>query len=234
MGKRIIIRARGKGSLTYQAKKSAYRYRVGYPFEEGKAKVLKLVNSPCHSAPLAKIMLNKKIFYNLACEGMFEGQEIELGSNPIQGNILKLKDIPLGSNVYNIEIRPGDGGKFIRTSGLSGEVSKKLPNQVGIIMPSKQEILFNDNCRATMGITAGQGRLDKPIMKAGKKWHMMKARNKLWPRTSAIKMNAVDHPFGCGRGKNLAHGTKGKIPKLNAPPGAKVGSLRPSRTGKRK
>ena len=55
----------------------------------------------------------------------------------------------------------------------------------------------------------------------------MKARNKLWPRTSAVKFNAVDHPFGGGRGKRI----KSKIAKRNAPAGAKVGHLRPSRTG---
>ena len=59
---------------------------------------------------------------------------------------------------------------------------------------------------------------------------MKKARNKLWPRTSAVKMNAVDHPFGSGRGKRI----KSKIAKTNAPPGAKVGLIRPSRTGKKR
>ena len=61
-------------------------------------------------------------------------------------------------------------------------------------------------------------------------WHMMKARNKLWPRTSAVKMNVVDHPFGSGRGKRI----KSKIAKRNAPPGRKVGLLRPRRTGRKK
>jgi large subunit ribosomal protein L2 len=97
-------------------------------------------------------------------------------------------------------------------------------------MPSKKEIWLDGKCRATIGEVAGQGRLDKPIVKAGKKWHMMKARNKLWPRTSAVKMNAVDHPFGSGRGKRI----KSKIAKRNAPPGARVGHIRPSRTGRKK
>ena len=63
---------------------------------------------------------------------------------------------------------------------------------------------------------------------------MKKSKGKLWPRTSAVKMNAVDHPFGSGRGKNISHGGKGKIPKRNAPPGAKVGTLRPRRTERKK
>ena len=58
----------------------------------------------------------------------------------------------------------------------------------------------------------------------------MKSRNKLWPRTSAVKFNAVDHPFGSGRGKRI----KSKIAKRNAPAGARVGHLRPRRTGIKK
>ena len=97
-------------------------------------------------------------------------------------------------------------------------------------MPSKKEKKFNSKCRAIVGVIAGHGRLDKPIIKAGKRFHIKKAKSKLWPRTSAVKMNAIDHPFGSGRAKN----PKSKIAKRNAPPGRKVGLLRPRRTGKRK
>ena len=97
-------------------------------------------------------------------------------------------------------------------------------------MFNKKEKKFNVNCRATIGKAAGSGRLDKPILKAGKQYHIKKSKSKLWPRTSAVKMNAIDHPFGSGRGKRV----KSKIAKRNAPPGRKVGLLRPRRTGKRK
>ena len=63
-----------------------------------------------------------------------------------------------------------------------------------------------------------------------KKFHIMKTKSKLWPRTSAVKMNAIDHPFGSGRGKRM----KSKIAKRNAPPGKKVGLIRPRRTGRKK
>ena len=96
-------------------------------------------------------------------------------------------------------------------------------------MPSKKEKIFNGDCRAVIGIIAGAGRKEKPIVKAGKMHYIKKARNKLWPRTSAIKVNAIDHPFGSGRGKV----PKSKIAKRNAPPGARVGLIRPKRTGKR-
>ena len=236
MGKRIIQRARGHGGPVYRVRRKAFNYRISYPDSRigGKAVVLKLISSAGHSAPLAKIKLGKIIFYNSASKGMYEGQEIEIGTNKETGNILKLKDIPIGTAVYNIEVTPGDGGKFVRSSGNSAVVSKKYSGIVSILMPSKKEVNFNENCRASIGIVAGAGRVDKPIIKAGKKYYMMKSKGKLWPRTSAVKMNVIDHPFGSGRGKNLTHGTKGKIAKKNAPAGARVGLIRPRRTGRRR
>lgn len=230
MGKTIIQQARGHGSKTYRVRPSAYRYKIGYPnlAEPVKTKIVKLINSPAHSAPLVKIQLNGKTFYSPAAQGVFEGQEIEVGGNTLaDGNIVPLKHTQFNTKVFNIEIRPGDGGKIGRTSGVYGTVMKLENGYVTILMPNKREIKLNENCRATIGATAGQGRMLKPIPTAGKKWHMMKARNKLWPRTSAVKFNAVDHPFGGGRGKRI----KSKIAKRNAPPGAKVGHIRPSRTG---
>ena len=88
---------------------------------------------------------------------------------------------------------------------------------------------FSDVKQVVIGV-AGAGRKDKPLVKAGKRYYIKKSKGKLWPRTSACKMNAIDHPFGSGRGKV----PKPRIPKRNAPPGAKVGLLRPKRTGKRK
>ena len=231
MGKTLIQQARGHGGPRYRARKWAYRFKVKYPGIEGKAIVLKLMNSPAHSAPLAKIIIEKTLFYNLSFNGMVEGQEITLGGQELkEGNILKLKEIPTGTKVYNIEARPGDGGKFVRSAGSSAIVTKKTESKTALMMPSKKEIWFEENCNATVGEISGHGRLEKPIIKAGKMFYIKKARNKLWPRTSAVKMNAIDHPFGSGRGKRI----KSKIAKRNAPPGAKVGLLRPKRTGRLK
>jgi large subunit ribosomal protein L2 len=235
MGKRIIQQARGHGSLTYRVRKRAFRLKIKYPKGMGKAKVLKLINSAGHTAPLAKIQVGKEIFYNPATEKMFEGQEIEICANSIEkGNILELKNIPIGYNIYNIEARPQDGGKFIRTGGSSATITEKSRGKVRVLLPSKKEIELSENCRATIGVIAGGERLEKPLLKAGKKYYIMKSRGKLWPRTSAIKMNVVDHPFGSGRGKNISHGSKGKIPKRNAPPGARVGLIRARRTGRKR
>ncbi len=231
MGKTIISQARGHGSSTYRVRKKAFIYKLQYPkFLNGDGKVIKLLNSCAHFAPLAKIKSSEDIFYIPACKNMVEGQTINFDGEIKEGNILKLGNIPVKTQIYCIESRPGDGGKFVRTGGCSATVNRIIGDKVFVLMPSKKEKEFHLNCRAVIGEIAGGGRLDKPLLKAGKRFHIKKSKSKLWPRTSAIKMNAIDHPFGSGRGKN----PKSKIAKRNAPPGAKVGHLRPRQTGKRK
>ena len=88
---------------------------------------------------------------------------------------------------------------------------------------------FDENSRATVGITAGGGRTEKPFVKAGSRAHLLRSRNKHYPRTSPIKRNAVNHPFGGGRGKNM--GKSGIAPRW-APPGRKVGLIRPRSSGR--
>lgn len=229
MGKRIISQARGKGSLTYRVKKKAFTKKIGYPRLEGDAQIIKIVHSPAHSAPLMKVLLKKESFYLPAFNLAFEEQKIKIGGKESKvGNILALKEIPAGTEVYNIERNPGDGGKFMRSAGSAALVSKKLENgKVAIVFPSKKERILHENCRATIGRIAGDGMKVKPFMTAGKKYYKMKAKSKLYPRVSAVAMNAVDHPFGSGRGKRV----KSKIAKRNAPPGRRVGHVRPKRTG---
>ena len=232
MGKRIIQQARGKGSLTYRVRKKAFIYRVKYPMMEGAASIIKLIHSSAHSAPLIRGKIENIIFYNPAFSKAVEGSAINIGGNEVrEGNILALKNIPIGTRVFNIERNPGDGGRMIRSSGSSAIVSKIYENnKIGVTMPNRKEVLFDENCRASVGIIAGDGKGQKPFIKAGRKYYKMRARGKLWPRISAVSTNAVDHPFGSGRGKRI----KSKTAKRNAPPGRKVGHLRPSRTGKRK
>lgn len=230
MGKRIISQARGKGSLSYQVRKKAYQHRIKYPMKDGEAEILGLIHSAGHTAPLLKIRVADETFINPAFNGAVVGEKVTIGGTEVKpGNILMLKNVPVGTNVYNIEINPGDGGKMIRVGGSSATVNKVHEfNKIAILTPSKREVILSGDCRVTIGTIAGAGRVYKPIMKAGRNFHKYKARNKLWPRTSAVKMNAVDHPFGSGRGKRI----KSKIAKRNAPPGARVGHLRPRRTGR--
>ena len=230
MGKNIISQARGHGGPAYRVRKKAYQHRIKYPMKDGQAKIIDIIHSAGHSAPLIKAIISNEVFYNPAFNGAYVGQEINLGQKAELGNILMLKEIPLGIKVYNIEINPGDGGKMTRSAGSSATTFKKYDNnKISILTPKKKEIILSGDCRATIGEIAGGGKIFKPFVIAGKKFYKMKARNKLWPRTSAVKMNAVDHPFGSGRGKRI----KPKIAKRNAPAGARVGHIRPRRTGRR-
>lgn len=231
MGKRIIQQARGKGSLTYRVRKRAFRYRVGYPSESGEGFVIKLFHSAAHSAPLLKIRIGESTFYNVAFNNAVEGQKIFLNEGVAEGNILALKDIPVGTKVFNIERNPGDGGKMIRAAGTSATINKIYDNsKVGVLMPNKKEVTLNENCRATVGIVAGDGKKLKPFLKAGRMYYKKKAKGKLYPKISAVSVNAVDHPFGSGRGKRI----KSKTAKRDAPPGRRVGHLRPKKTGKKR
>jgi large subunit ribosomal protein L2 len=232
MGKRIISQARGKGSLTYRVRGKAFRRRIKYPMHEGEAEVLKIVHSPAHSAPLLKIKIADEVFYNAAFNGAVEGQKLFIGGDKVEpGNIMSLKNTPVTTKIFNIERNPGDGGKMIRTSGSNATVYKKYDHgKIGVVMPNKKEVKLDEKCRVTVGIIAGDGRKQKPFIKAGRKYYKMKAKSKLYPRVSGVSVNAIDHPFGSGRGKNVGN----KTAKRNAPPGAKVGNIRPKRTGRKK
>ena len=233
MGKRIIQQARGKGSHTYRVRRKAFSIKPSYTVDlkqESEWEVVKLINSAGHTCPIAKLKNKEnKIFYNLAAKGIYEGQKMNFGGHE-NGDVAVIGDLKNTTTVFNIESHPGDGGKLVRSGGNFATITNKKGNQVILRMPSKKERTFNAKCRATVGACAGHGRLEKPILKAGKKYHIKKAKSKLWPRTSAVAMNAIDHPFGSGRGKRV----KSKIAKRNAPPGRKVGHLRPRRTGRKK
>jgi large subunit ribosomal protein L2 len=230
MGKRITQQARGKGSLTFRVKGKAYRYKISYPSlkVDGKAKITKLFNSSAHSSPLVEISIGGDRFLSPATSGVYEGQEIEINGKSENGNILKLKDIPIGTRIFNIEAVPGNGGKYIRSAGCFGTVVSKNNEKVNVSI-KKRVLKLDEGCRAIVGVAAGEGRLMKPLVKAGKKHHMMNAKGRKWHRTSPVKVNAIDHPFGGGRGKRI----KSKIAKRNSPPGKKVGHIRPKRTGKK-
>ena len=231
MGKRIIQQRRGRGGHTYKVREKASTVRPGYPSKlSGEYTVVKLISSVGHSVPIAKLMNAKgEIFHNFACNLLYVGQKINIGGTS-NGDISKLGDLKHGTKIFNIENHAKDGGKFVRTGGNSAEVITKEGGLVKVAMPSKREKKFDPECRVTIGVAAGEGKMDKPILKAGKKFYIMKSKSKLWPRTSAVKMNAIDHPFGSGRGKRI----KSKIAKRNAAPGKKVGLIRPRRTGRKK
>ncbi len=237
MGKRIIQQRRGRGTGTYRSPSFRFKGEVKHYNLETQGTVTDLVNCTGHSAPLMEITYltgDKRLSF--APEKIKVGDEISIGNNNGQsefnkGNVFALKEVPEGTLVHNIELRPGDGGKLVRSSGSFAKVVAKTGGFVRVKLPSNKEKLFLPECRAAIGIIAGGGRLDKPFLKAGNMYKKMKARNKLYPKVCGISMNAVDHPFG-GKCSHI----KGRptLSGRDAPPGRKVGKIAPRRTGRKK
>ena len=229
MGKNLRQQRRGKGSPRYRSPSHRFAGKAEYDIPKGAlAGIVKnIIDAPGRLTPLAEININGKIMLQVPHEGMRVGQEIGF-SEPKEGNIVPLKNVPEGTKIYNIEIHSGDGGKMCRSSGSSAMLITKDANKSIILLSSGSKKILSSDCLATIGTASGSGRTEKPFMKAGKKHHAMKAMNRPYPRTSGVAMNAVDHPFG---GKNLG---KHKTVKRSMPPGKKVGSIAARRTGKKK
>ena len=228
MGKRIIQRARGKGGPPYKSPSHRFPGKISYNFK--KAEVVDIIHDPCRDAPLAKLKTDdNKEKLIVAAEGLKVGDTLNKDGETKQGNVLSLRNIPKGTFVFALESFPGSGPRLCLSAGTKAFIVSNESDKAIIQMPSKEFKSFNPNCQATVGMAAGGGSGEKPFVKASQNFYLKHARNKLWPRVSGVKMNAVDHPFG-GR-------TKPGIPKTisrNAPPGAKVGSLSARRSGKRK
>ena len=238
MGKSLIQQKRGKGGPRYRAPSFRYKGKVNFVrFEAGKtasADIMDIVHSSGHSAPLIELQYsNGEMGLLQAPEGIKVGDRIEIGQNQEikAGNIMRLKDIPEGTSIYNIESNPGDGGKFARTSGAFARIITKMEDGIVVELPSSKRRKFLPECQAVVGVIAGSGRTEKPFLKAGTKFYAMKAKNKLWPKVSGTSMNSVSHPFG-GRSSH-AKGIPTQSAR-NSPPGRKVGKIAPKRTGRHK
>jgi large subunit ribosomal protein L2 len=236
MGKRIIQQRRGRGSTVYRANKINTKGEVKIiPISNDvvSGKILDIIHCPQHSSPLVRIQYaDGNTSLNIAAEGIAVNDRVDVGGEEVAvGNCLELGNIPTGSLVYNIELQPGDGGKLCRSSGTFARILSKMEKSVVLILPSKKQKKILGTCRANIGVAAGSGRVEKPLLKAGKAYYKYKAKNKLWPRTSGGSMNAVDHPFGNSRSSRKS---KAKPAPKNAPPGRKVGMIRPRRSGRSK
>jgi large subunit ribosomal protein L2 len=140
-----------------------------------------------------------------------------------RGSTLALQDIPEGTLVYNIEVMPGDGGRFARAAGTQAVVVSQGDRTV-VQLPSGQFRSFHPACRATIGAVAGAGRGDKPFTKAGKKHLAFRSLSKAPFKVRGVAMNPVDHPHGGGAHQHVGRpSTVG----YDAPPGRKVGRLSP-------
>jgi large subunit ribosomal protein L2 len=231
MGKRIISQNRGKGTPTYRAPSHRYKAKLKHIYGDVEARVIDIEHDPARNAPIALVKLpSGEEKYIIAVEGIGTGDIVEAGENVTlkPGNITKLRNIPEGTPVCNIESHPGDGGKFVRASGTFALVVSHEEERTLIQMPSGVLKWFNPECRAMIGVVAGGGRTDKPFVKAGKKYYRYRSKATKWPRVRGVAMNAVDHPFGGGKHQ---HTGKPKTVSRNAPPGRKVGSIAARRTG---
>ncbi len=236
MGKPLITQRRGKGSLTYLSPGHRYHYDSSHPKSDEKLNgvVTQIMKDPSRTAPTAVIKFNNNEISPVpASLNLREKDTVSFNDKESESNlkILKLKDIPEGTLIYNIEGYPGDGGRFCRSAGTSAHLLSKTSEYALVKLPSRKDKKFNLECKAIIGVISAGGKGEKPILKAGKMHHIMRAKNKLYPRTSGVAMNAVDHPFGSGRGRHVG---KSKVPKKNAPPGRNVGLIRARRTGRKK
>ncbi len=237
MGKSLIQQARGKGGPVYRS--LSFRFKGDAKLHAPDSKLIQgtitdFVHCPGHSTPLAEVAYEDgQTCLLLAPEGVKIGDKVKLGpgAEVEPGNVLALSDVPEGTPVFNVELRPGDGGRLCRSSGVFARVVAKTPEYVTVLLPSKKLKNLPATCRAMIGMAAGGGRVEKPFLKAGTRHHKARARNKRYPNPSAAAQNAVDHPFG---NKRTSRKAKQRPTGHFAPPGRKVGKLWPRRTGRKK
>ncbi len=236
MGRRILGQRRGRGTPTFRAPSHRYKAKLDHKKEEDddvvRGTVVDIEHDPARSAPVAAVEFedgDQRLV--LAPEGVAVGDEIQVGiSAEIKpGNTLPLAEIPEGVPVCNVESKPGDGGKFARSSGVNADLITHDRDAAVVQLPSGEVKRLDPQCRATIGVVAGGGRTEKPFVKAGNKYHKMRARGTKWPRVRGVAMNAVDHPFGGG---GRQHPGRPKSVSRDAPPGRKVGDISSRRTGR--
>ncbi len=136
--------------------------------------------------------------YILAPQGLQVGATVISGDAvaPEVGNALQLKNMPLGTNVHNIELQPGQGGKLARSAGSSAQLTNKEERYAVLKMPSGELRKVLVNGYATVGVVSNSDHSLQSMGKAGRnRWKGIKPRNR------GVAMNPVDHPMGGGEGK---------------------------------
>jgi large subunit ribosomal protein L2 len=242
MGKRIRVQRRGHGGPTFRASTHKRVAPAQYPltmkpkeYYEATIKgvVEEIVHDPGRGAPLALIRFeNGETCHTVIPEGVYEGQIIYMGGNapPEVGNILPVGKIPEGTMACNIELNPGDGGKIAKSSGTYGIVVAHTAQGTMIRLPSGNTRYVNDYCLATIGVVSGAGRTEKPFLKSGEKFHLMKAKGHKYPRTRGRAMVAAVHPYGSSK----RSARKVTTTSHGAPPGQKVGLIAARGAGRRR
>jgi len=199
---RITTRHRGGGV------KRMYRL-MNHQLPAGtKAVVEHIEYDPNRSARIARIKDQHGLYhYIVAARDMKIGTKLESGAAaPIEaGNRLPLSAIPVGSQIYAIEIQAGKGGQMVRAAGTKAQLMAKEGNYAQVRMPSGEVRKFRLECMASLGVVGNEQHQNVKIGSAGRKRRMG-----IRPSVRGVVMNAVDHPHGGGDGGR--HGT-GKAPR---------------------
>lgn len=209
--RKSVGRSKASGRITVRHKGGGVKklYRIiefGQTRMDVPAKVIALEYDPNRTAFIALIeyadlpggQAGKMRQYIIAPQDLKVGDEVLFSQiAPLKpGNRLKLKNIPVGTNVYNIELDPGKGGKMVRSAGSAAQVLAQEGKYVNLKMPSTEVRKVNGDCFASIGIVSNPENRFYTIGKAGKS--RMKGRR---PHVRGSAMNPVDHPHGGGEGR---------------------------------
>ncbi|MEM7826886.1 MAG: 50S ribosomal protein L2 [Candidatus Aenigmatarchaeota archaeon] len=229
MGKRLRQQRRGKGSMVYRAPSHRYVTDAKYNEMKGEGTVIDIVHDPSRYCPVMVVDFSNKKQFLLAPSGIKTGDKITYGNEIKIGNIVHVGEIPEGTKICNIELTPNDGGKLCRSPGTFATVLSHEKDKTSIILRSKIIKKISNKCRAMIGVISGSGHKERPFMKAGAKFYAMRAKGRYYPIVSATSKSAVYHPFG-----GSTKPGKPTSMKRTMPPGKKVGSISPRRTGRKK
>ena len=192
---RITVRHKGGGS-----KRMYRKIDFGQEKENIPAKVERLEYDPNRTAFIMLLLYKDgERRYRLAPEKIKMGDEVICKENATAnlGNRLKIKKIPVGTAVFNIEIIPGRGGKIVRSAGTSAQILSKEGGYANLVLPSKEIRKISEDCYATIGVVSNPDHKMEVLGKAGK------SRNRgIRPTVRGSAMNPVDHPHGGGEGRS--------------------------------
>lgn len=196
---RITTRFRGGGHKRLYRIIDFKRDKTGVP-----AKVTSIEYDPNRSARIALLTYaDGEKRYILSPDGLKVGEKITSGSgSEIKvGNALPLKEIPLGSFIHNVEIKPGKGGQLARSAGASIQLVAREGKMAQIKLPSGEVRMVRVECMATYGTVSNPEHENLSLGKAGRSRWMGRR-----PHVRGVAMNPVDHPMGGGEGKTSGGG----------------------------
>lgn len=193
----------GRITTRHQGGGHKRRYRI-IDFKRTKdgipARVAGVEYDPNRSARIALLIYaDGEKRYIIAPDGIEVGQTVESGADasPDLGNCLPLANIPLGTTVHAIEMKPGKGAQMARSAGTSAQLTAREGRFANLKLPSGEVRRVPVECRATIGQTSNPDHFNIDIGKAGRKrWLGVR------PKTRGVAMNPVDHPMGGGEGKS--------------------------------